>query len=113
MKKIITGILGLVFLFAVFACSEESDPKFRVHNERTEKANVQIQTSGGNTININEVAAGKTTDYQIVAEGNTVVTAVIQKESVSPTTTFFAKKDSRYTIIIRTGTTPTLHVEEE
>lgn len=113
MRKIIVGILVLAFIAGLFSCSEESDPKFRVQNERTEKANVQIQTSGGNTININEVLAGQVTGYQKVAEGNSEVTAVIQKESVSPATSFFAEKDSRYTIVIRTGTTPSLYVEED
>ncbi|MBU2493077.1 MAG: hypothetical protein KJ571_10675 [Bacteroidetes bacterium] len=113
MKKIIVGILSLVFIITIIGCSEETDPKFRVQNERSDKANVQFQTSGGNTININEVAAGQTTEYQIVAEGNTIVTAVIQKESISPSITFFAEKDKRFTIVIQSGITPVLRVDQE
>ena len=48
------------------------------------KANVQIQTTGGNTININDVESGQTTEYQFVAEGNITATAVIQNETISP-----------------------------
>ena len=97
----------------MIGCSEETDPKFRVRNERSDKANVQFQTSGGNTININEVTAGLTTEYQIVAEGNTIVTAVVQKESVSPSITFFAEKDKRFTIVIQSGIIPILRVDQE
>jgi len=113
MKNIISGILGLVFLIAIIGCSEDADPQFRIFNERSNKANVQIQTTGGNTININDVEAGQTTGYQSAAEGNITVTAVIQNESISPEITFFAAKDNRYTIVIRSGITPSFRVDTE
>lgn len=111
MNRIPVSILCLTFLFSIMGCSEESDPNIRIRNERADKANVQIQTTGGNTININDVTAGQTTSYQYVAEGNVTVTAVIQNESVSPTATFFAAKDEHYTIVILAGDTPTLRVD--
>jgi hypothetical protein len=113
MKNILFNILSLAFLIIIISCSAEEDPQFRIRNERSTKANVQIQTSGGNTININDVVAGQTTAYQTAAEGNVTATAVIQNESVSPTVTFFAAKDTRYTIVIQTGTTPSLRVDRE
>lgn len=113
MKNILVGILILAFLIALVSCSDEADPQFRIRNERSDKANVQIQTSGGNTININDVVAGQTTAYQTAAEGNVTATAVIQNESVSPTTTFFAAKDARYLIVIQTGNPPSLRVNRE
>ena len=97
-------------LLSLIACSSE-DPKFRIYNERADKANVQIQTSGGNTININDVAAGQTTAYQSVAQGTVVVTAVIQNVSASPTAKFFCGKDEQYTIVVQAGTVPTLRVD--
>jgi hypothetical protein len=113
MKNILAGILSLAFLIAIIGCSDEADPQFRIRNERSDKANVQIQTSGGNTININDVVAGQTTAYQTAAEGNITATAVIQNESVSPTATFFAAKDTRYTIVIQTSNPPSLRVVRE
>ncbi|MDZ7767328.1 MAG: hypothetical protein U5K00_23415 [Melioribacteraceae bacterium] len=104
----------MLLLIALSSCSDnDTDPKFLIHNERSDKANVQLQTTGGNTININDVEAGKFTEYQIAANGNIVVTAVIQNESVSPTVTFFADNDERYTIVIKTGNPPTLTVYHE
>ncbi len=94
------------------ACSDEEDPQFRIRNERSDKANVQIQTSGGNTININDVGPGQTTSYQPASEGTIVATAVIQNESVSPTATFFGAKDTRPTIVILAGVTPSLRIDQ-
>ncbi|MBU0473274.1 MAG: hypothetical protein KKF62_03845 [Bacteroidetes bacterium] len=111
MKKLLVSIISVLFLLAIVSCSDEENPKFRIRNERTTKANVQVQTTGGNTININDVEEAETTAYQSAAEGNIVATAVIQNETVSPTITFFAAKDIRYTIVIRTGTIPSLRVD--
>lgn len=104
----------VVFLALMNSCSsEEADPQFRILNERGTKANVQVQTSGGNTINLNDVLGGQTTGYQSAPEGAIVATAVIQNESVSPSVTFFAGKDSRSTIVVQAGTVPSLRVDRE
>lgn len=113
MKKLIPIILSLIFVIAIISCSDETDPQFRIHNERADKANVQLQTSGGNTVNINDVGAGQSTAYQTVAVGIITATAVIQNESVSPAVTFSTAKDTRYTIVIRTGNPPVLRVDQE
>lgn len=113
MKNIIIGILSLAFIFAVIGCAEDTNPRIRVRNERQDKANVQIQTSGGNTININEVLSGQTTEYLTVIEGMMTATAVIQKEPVSPVTNFFGEKNNNYTIIIQMGNPPTLRAFRE
>ena len=113
MKNVILGILGLAFIVVLAGCAKATDPKFRVHNERASKANVQIQTSGGNTININDVGAGQSTEFQTCAEGNIAATAVIQNESLSPKISFYAVKDTRYTIVIVTGVNPVLRVDRE
>jgi protein-disulfide isomerase len=113
LKNFITVLLGLLLIVSLSSCGSSADPQFRVSNQSINKANVQIQTSGGNTINLNVVDAGQTTTYQSVAEGNTKVTAVIQNQSVSPTTSFFAYKDGKYTIVILDGTPPTLRVDQQ
>lgn len=113
MKNVIFGILSLAFIVVLAGCAKATDPQFRIHNERADKANVQIQTSGGNTININDVEAGQATAFQTCAEGNIIATAVIQNESLSPKISFFASKDTRYTIVILTGVNPALRVDRE
>lgn len=103
----------MLLLIALSSCSDDTDPKFRIHNERADKANVQLQTTGGNTININDVEANQVTEYQAATKGNITVTAVIQNESISPELTFFADNDERYTIAIKAGNPPTLIVTNE
>lgn len=108
---LVVGIL-IGFVCAILSCSSgDANPMFRIRNERATKANVQIQTSGGNTININDVQPGQVTAYQTAAEGNITATASIQGESVSPTITFSAAKNNIYTIAIATGDPPTLRID--
>jgi len=106
------GIFSILFLLTITGCGTEADPEFRVTNQRVDKANVQVKTSGGNTININDVIQGQLTDYQSTAEGTIIVTAVIQNEPITPTITFTAKKDKSYTIVVVTGNTPTLRIDQ-
>ncbi|MDP3150838.1 MAG: hypothetical protein Q8N83_17100 [Ignavibacteria bacterium] len=113
MKNILLGIISIAFLLSFISCADEADPKFRVMNERENKTNLQIQTSGGNTININDVVAGQPTAYQSAASGNITATAVIQNESVSPTITFYASKDTRYTIVVQISDPPKLRVDRD
>jgi len=111
MKHILIVIISVACIVLLNTCADEADPQFRITNERSNKVNVQIQTTGGNTININDVQPGQTTAYQSAPEGDIVVTAVIQNETISPTATFFASKDTRKTIVILGGTTPTIRID--
>jgi hypothetical protein len=113
MKRTSLGVLGLTILLGVGACSPEGDPQFRVQNERADKANVQIQTTGGNTINLNDVLAGQTTAFQSAAEGTIEVTAVIQNESATPQVKFFAEMGTKSTVIIVGEGPPTLRVVQD
>ncbi|MDP3445380.1 MAG: hypothetical protein Q8T08_21185 [Ignavibacteria bacterium] len=113
MKKLLVTIISLAFIIITIGCAEDAEPQFRVSNERTTKANVQVQTSGGNTININDVEGGKATSYQTTAAGNVTATAVIQNEQVSPSVNFYAAMGERYTIEIKSGNVPTLRVNKE
>ena len=113
MKNLFKIILGITFLLTMINCSDDKEPKFRIHNEMANKANVQFQTTGGSTININDVEAGQTTEYQMANEGNITATAVIQNESASPTITFFAANNERYTVVILANIPPALRVDIE
>ena len=101
----------LVIVFIAGCSTSPQDPAhFRVHNDRTTKANVQVKTSGGFTININDVASGATTTYQDAAPGRIDVTAGIQSESVSPTAFFFAAPNASYTIVVANTNPPTISI---
>jgi len=112
MKHFILVLFVIGLVVSQFACSTdpENPPRFRIRNDRSTKANVQIQTSGGNTININDVQPGQTTSYQGAAAGQIEATASIQGESVSPMAVFNAQTNGSYTVVIASTTPPTLNV---
>jgi hypothetical protein len=110
MKKYFLFFAGAVFFLSLFGCAEE-DPQVRIRNERIDKANVQLQTTGGNTVNINDVGSGAVSGYLTVASGNAVATAVIQNVSVSPTVSFMCNMDEKYTVVILNDSIPSLRVD--
>lgn len=113
MKQHIPSLFTILLVSLLFtACSEES-PSLRIRNERQTKANVQIKPAVGNTMNVNDVQSGQTTGYISINEGNYVVTATIQSESVSPEIGITAKNDMNYTVVVANTTPPTLRVESE
>jgi len=110
MKSIITAVAALVILSSFTGCSDDP-PGVQVTNQRGTKANVQIKQADGNTINHNDVQPGTTSNLQGITEGAILVTAVIQNESVSPTTTFMSSSNNNYTVVILVGDPPTLRVD--
>lgn len=112
MKFTMCNFIALAFIISLPGCSTSPDNAayFRVYNARLTKASVQVKTSGGNTININDVESGVTTSYQDAALGSIEVTAGIQSESVSPTATFVVQSSSSYTIVVDTTTPPSLKI---
>lgn len=110
-------IKPVILFFAVSAlmvagCSEEP-PSVRVHNQHTEKANVQIKTSNGNTINHNDIEPGAYTDSKDISEGDCLASAVIQKDSSAPAISFRATNDHSYTVVVVKGTPSYLRIDSK
>lgn len=113
MKRTLIAVIAIA-MFAVFSgCTEDDPPSVRVANLRTTKVNVQFKQTNLYTINQNGVATGTYSGFQDISEGSIVVTAVIQDESVSPTTSFTAAANNNYTISILAGDPPALKVDVE
>jgi Holliday junction resolvase len=91
--------LSLVGLAATSCkkCKNE-DPRARIANNGTQVASVQVKTSGGNTVNINNVAAGATSDYANYAAGQTTFT--LKVNNVDYAKTIDARQCHEYTIAI-------------
>ena len=97
--------------FGLASCSDDpAPPQFRVKNERATKASLQVQTSNGNTININNVDAGTTSAYQGVAAGVVDVTVQITGETGDFTASFTAINDQTFTIVVANTTPPTINI---
>lgn len=107
------SIATLIALSAIiFGCSTSPDepPRFRVKNENSDKASIQIKTSGGSTLNINGVDPGVTTAYQATSEGKIDVTGSVQKDTTKAASGFNAEKNKSYTIKVLNTSPTTLSV---
>ncbi len=109
-------VLSIAILLGTSGCStdpEDTPPKFRVRNERATSASLQVKTSGGNTININNVAPGVTTEYQEVAEGTVQVTVTVQGLQTDFEGTFEAQKNRLFTVAVANTEPPSVRVDVE
>lgn len=70
-------ILTIGFTSCSDKCKNEQ-PRARITNNGTDKASVQIKTSGGNTENINNIEVGQVSDWRSYAAGNVEFTVAIQ-----------------------------------
>lgn len=109
MKKILYGILGLLFFVLINGCSRNVKPQLRISNKQSSIVSVKIQTSGSDKFIMNEVEPGKTTEYQAVTEGNITATAVMQNESIS----FLAAKSTHYTIVVSADQPLSMHIDKQ
>ncbi len=109
MKNLIKYFGVFILFISLVACSSEP-PGFRVKNEYTSKANVQIKTVA-NTFNINDVQPGTATDYREVPEGLVEITAEIQNVVNEPEGSFNAQQDKNYTIVIVNSTPPVIRID--
>ena len=71
------GILSLS-LNSCNDCDGEN-PRARIINNGTNEVSVQIKTSEGNTVNINNVGAGITSDYKSYSAGKITFTISVSK----------------------------------
>ena len=72
---LLTTMIG-VSLSSCKKCKGE-DPTARIMNNGTNKASVQIKTSGGNTVNINNVDPGTASPYASYAAGIVTFTITV------------------------------------
>ena len=80
MKRLLIIISIGLFVLAMNSCSKckGEDPRARIINNGTQKASVQIKTTGGNTVNINNVDPGTTSDYSSYASGQVTFTITVK-----------------------------------
>lgn len=112
MNKLIT-FASICLLLGYLSCSSSNDPKppqFRVKNDGSTKASLQVKTSDGNTININNVASGTTSAYQGVAAGLVEITVNIDGDPTDYTASFTAVNNQTFTIVISATIPPTVSV---
>jgi hypothetical protein len=79
MRNLLMIIFGLFIIAGLSNCKKckKEDPRARIINSGSQKASVQIQTSGGNTVNMNNVQPGSTSDFTTFAAGEVVFTVSV------------------------------------
>jgi hypothetical protein len=72
MKKVAFVLVAIVLSFGFQSCKKckGEDPISKIVNNGTESVSVQIQTSGGNTVNINNILPGETSESESFAVGS-------------------------------------------
>lgn len=77
MKKI--SVLFLVMALALVSCKKckDENPRAIIVNNGTTSVSVQIQTSGGNTENINNIGANTSSEYVTYEAGIVVFKTVV------------------------------------
>lgn len=78
-KLLMTITLSVLSVIAINGCKKcsDEDPRARIINNGMQKASVQIKTSGGNTVNINNVDPSTSSSYSSYAAGQTTFTIKI------------------------------------
>ena len=71
MKKVALILVAIVLSIGLQSCKKckGEDPISRIVNNGTESVSVQIQTSGGKTVNINNILPGETSENKSFADG--------------------------------------------
>ena len=80
MKNLVMIIFIGLFTITMNSCKKckDEDPRARIMNNGTEKASVQIKTSGGNTVNINNVDPSTSSPYSSYASGQVTFTITVK-----------------------------------
>ena len=98
----ILGTLTVICCAVGFSgCSKKCDnenPRARIANSGTQRAGVQVKTSAGNTVNINNVDPGTTSEYANYAAGS--ITFTLKVNNVDYVKTTDVSKCHDYTIAI-------------
>jgi hypothetical protein len=73
--------------------------------------NIQLKPAAGNTININDVQSGQTTNFMDVTEGAWSASATVQSSSAEPSASFTTSNDNNYTVVITNTEPPAMQIQ--
>lgn len=75
-KFLLLVVLGVLLVITMNSCKKckDQDPRARIINNGTQTASVQIKTSNGNTVNINNVDPGTSSPYSSYMPGQITFT---------------------------------------
>ncbi len=104
MKRNLLLVVGAVFVIGFTGCNKcrNEDPRARVLNNGSESVSVHIETSGGNTININNIDPKQASDFESYAPGivNFTITVGNGNSSTNYESTVSMEECFEYDIIL-------------
>ncbi|MCK5268904.1 MAG: hypothetical protein KAR07_12060 [Spirochaetes bacterium] len=97
MKRILTIIMIILMAGFFIACGEDGPPQFRVQNDTSAAVNISFKQGTNPTVNINGTEAGEYSAFQVIAEGETLVTGM---DDNLDGLTFTALNGFNYTVVV-------------
>ena len=82
---LLLAVAVTAFSFSSCKKCKNEDPRARIINNGTNKASVQIKTSDGNTVNINNVDPGTSSEYASYAPGTVTFTITVNGNNYEKT----------------------------
>lgn len=107
-------IVAFFYIILYCNCSKENSPRVHVYNLNNESVNISILIPIKNdTININNVASGTTTDYINIHSTPLGIVHGVRVGTSPQDINFYALDGDDYLITISAGDTPTLSWQRE
>ena len=106
----ILAVIALSFIFVFAGCDNGCDketPSVILVNNGTEKADIQIKTSGGNTENVNNIQPGASSEKRTFAPGEIEFLVTIQGVKDPVEYLLLADNCNAYTVTINEDNTVT------
>ena len=99
--KVITLCFGIILTAIFVACGDDPAPRFRVTNNYASSVNISYKVADGNTVNMNGVEPGTTSEWKTVPETTVTVAGFPANSAKTQDPISFATKNgSQYTVVI-------------
>ncbi len=114
MKKFLGIAVLLVLTLALTACGDDPDPRFRVTNNYANSVNIGYKVADGNTVNMNGVATGTTSEWKTIPETTVTITGFpADTAKTQDPLTFATAKGYQYTVIVGADGRATVNKEDQ
>jgi len=114
MKKLLGFAVLLVLTLALTACGDDPDPRFRVTNNYASEVNISYKVAEGNTVNMNGVATGTTSEWKTIPETSvSIENFPADKNNTQDPLVFTTAKGYQYTVVVRADGRASVNKEDQ